>query len=210
MKKNPNTSTIIAVLALVVILVGASNALAEDIICNDTFIGGTVNNVIAEDGCEMLGTIVTGNVWVEEEATVWFGGITVHGNFQTDGAYRVILTKWCYAQDDCLYSKVYGDVQMKNLLYNSGVYETYVGGNLQVEENEWLSIYRNFVEGNLQAYKNTGGMYIDSCTIGGNLQCFDNDPPPFWWCDRNTVSGSKEGQCSNLQYQDWPTGICWK
>lgn len=200
MKKNLTTSTIIAVLALVVILVGAPNALAGDTICNGSFIGGTVDNVIAEDGCDMSETTVTGNVWIEEGAVAYFNYITVYGNFQTDGAQRVLLS----------FSEVYGDVQIKNT-NSAGVYETYVGGSIEAEENKGtgFSIFKNIVEGNVQANKNTGEyIYIDSCIIGGNLQCDENDPPPFWWCNRNTVSGNKDGQCSNLPKRPWPTGIC--
>jgi hypothetical protein len=201
MKKNLIKTTIIAVLALVVILVGASNALADDFICNGIVWGGTFDNVIVVAGdamydCEMIDAIITGNVWIEEDAWAWFRYITVGGNFQTDGGERVLLYR----------STVYGDVQIKNA-HSAGVYESYIGGNLVFEENTigdlWftmgLSIHKNVVEGNLQVNKNTlESIYIVDHIIGGNLQCDDNDPPPHNWGAPNIVGGNKEGQCSDL------------
>lgn len=54
----------------------------------------------------------------------------------------------------------------------------------------------NRVHGDVQAFGNTGGLDIADNTIGGNLQCRSNVPPPTG--TRNVVSGNMEDQCAAL------------
>lgn len=220
MKKNLIKSTIIAVLALMVILVGAPNALADDFICTTSIFGGTYDNVIVPYGrsCSLNQTTVTGNLKVEENCYFFGWYITVDGNVQADGAERVQL----------LWSTVHGDVQAKNIWdyfellgtdvgknaqvqdSRSRVFFAFseVGGNLQVEGNYGsIRLVQNDVGGAIQANKNTGpiittgriittGPIIIDNDIGENLQCFDNAPPPAGF--GNNAGGNIDGQCSNL------------
>ena len=75
-------------------------------------------------------------------------------------------------------------------------------GNIKVEENivpvaanEILQIQNSRVDqGNLQVFKNTGtGMkFVDGNTVGGSLQCFENQEP---FAASGNTADSEEGQC---------------
>jgi hypothetical protein len=182
--------------AMILGLILTGPACADDFICDSLNYNKTFDNVIAEFGCNLQNSTVTGNVKVEEYGSLTAINTEVFGNVQAYGAVWVSL----YSSD------VDGDVQIKNTKEIIRVLDTDEGGNLQVEDNEetyyygsatWIALDRNYVGGDLQANKNTKKfLSIDDNNIGGNLQCDDNNPPPDGL--GNAAGGNKDGQCSGL------------
>ncbi len=141
------------------------------------------------------------NVKVEAGKLCILSHVTVHGNVQSDGAYRILLMN----------TNVSGDVQIKNTLFTVVIQGGIIKGNVQIEDNQVRTIFdANFVVdaeigGNLQFSKNVAGSsssfgnLISGNTILGDLQCFDNTPAPQnWWSGPNYVYGNQDGQCSRL------------
>jgi hypothetical protein len=99
-----------------------------------------------------------------------------------------------------------GNVKIEKMTGGIAVVDNIVG-NIQVFENlvpsPSLDVGGNEVAGDLQVSRNrgTGNKVVTANTVGGNLQCFDNDPPfstevPDSDIPLNTVAGNAEGQCA--------------
>lgn len=90
-----------------------------------------------------------------------------------------------------------------------------VRGNLSVENNKlqafnvitFSEVLGNKISGNAEISGNAvirgnTAVLVGGNTIGGNLRCFDNSPPPtdnaFGVTSPNTVGGQKQGQCAGL------------
>jgi hypothetical protein len=179
---------------LAIVLGGAlmttQSAVAGDIVCpgyiGPTTIDGTV--VVVGD-CTLDRTNVDGNVLLEIGGDLLALRARINGNVQTDGAERVRIRR----------SEIGGDIQLTGLYGStrSEVLSTAVGGTLDVHHNEArLLLNLNEVTSDLKANNNTGGVSISGNTIGGNLQCQNNSPPPTG--GNNIVDGSKEDQCERL------------
>jgi hypothetical protein len=72
-----------------------------------------------------------------------------------------------------------------------------IAGNLQMQENSGASfkISMNGIGANLQFFRNQGASTISGNTIGGNLQCKENNPPPV---GGGNTAKQKEDQCAAL------------
>ena len=114
-----------------------------------------------------------------------------------------------------LRTMVLGGVNIKGGLgpVRSFVASSTIGGSVQVEENtNQVNVRDSMILGDVQVSKNTGpASFVSRNTVGGNLQCTDNNPAPVnasvplpaGWpvglnlgSGPNTVGGNKEDQCS--------------
>ena len=139
------------------------------------------------------------NVKVEEDVNCFLSGVKVHGNVQSDGAEFIKLLR----------TEVDGNVQIKKTSGGITIERSFIGGNVQIEDNQIkIGGDSNFIldteiGGNLQFSKNyvTRGLghVIAGNTINGDLQCFYNTPAPNnLLSGPNDVTGNQDGQCSRL------------
>ena len=148
----------------------------------------TIDGNIAAGGCKSVflagdfGVIsVGGNVTIQnctsptESGTGYSGNVTISGNF--------------VCTNNILCTAVAGIVE----------------GNLTIDNNNQVfgpavDVEFNEISGNADVSGNIGTItpLLRSNTIGGNLRCFDNSPPPVDGGLQNTVGGSKRGQCANF------------
>ena len=142
--------------------------ISGEYMCMDTLGPIMVDNLLVSQGhtCTLVGTRVQGNVKVEAGATLNASGINVKGSLQVKGAASVNVT------------------------------DSTVSGSVQVEESGSARLDSSQIHGGAQFVKNTGSLTISNNTIGGNLQCKENDLTPTG--RGNLVQGNKEEQCSGL------------
>jgi hypothetical protein len=72
-----------------------------------------------------------------------------------------------------------------------------VQGNLTMDNNTAVAeVDNNQIGGNVDVSGNSGSppTVVDN-RIGGNLRCFNNNPPPTNFGSPNSVSGNERGQC---------------
>lgn len=155
-------------LTLVSIIFGVSNVLADDLRCTGTIGNTSVDNVIVPSGafCRLNGTLVNGNVFVEQSASLEANGARIGGSIQSEG-YRSVLV-----QAD---TRVTGSIQLKKGGIAT-VTNTTVNGDVQFEENAGPSTASfSIIGGSLQAYKNSGRVvFRGNSSVNGNIQTYDN------------------------------------
>ncbi|MHA7646515.1 hypothetical protein [Nitrosopumilus sp. S4] len=179
---------------------------AETTICDSLIEEGTFEKIEVPINatCNMYsssGSItIDGDVVVEEGGTlhmVAYGeSFTVGGNIKADDADKVTLNGIA----------VNGNIQIKNAESGVTISSVTVQGNLQLDKNEHhYSVVNSIIDGNLQIDRNTSiyesGLYNNFAgnTVGGNLDCKDNQPAPVNAVfGPNTVNGNKKGQCANF------------
>jgi hypothetical protein len=137
--------------------------------------------------CELVGTVVEGNVSVGPAARLIARGVDVDGDIEGERTAAVEIT------DD---ANVGGNLQLE-----SGgtalVTGSHVDGDVSWEEQHAaLRARGNTVSGNLELDGSTGGVTVTDNKVGGDLICEDNTPAPRG--GHNTVSGDKDGQCHDL------------
>ena len=166
----------------------AGPGLAPDGSCDGQVIGGTVENLIVDDGstCVLDGTHITGNLFVNTGATLLARDIRVGGNIQAEGAASV---------DVGGSTTVGGNIQIKQGL-EARVDAVRLGGDLQLDMNSGnLIAAGNIIDGNLQVFQNSGGVVLSFNRVAENLQCKENSPAPT---GGGNTAGSKEDQCESL------------
>jgi hypothetical protein len=178
-----------SILVMFLLLIGgASPALADEFVCRGKVGAVTVDNVLVPDGakCTLNGTRVQGNIVVKTGATLLANGVKVNGNIQAEGHTQVTVSN----------TKVGGSVQV-NQGGGAQVKGSQINGDLQLEQNRGkFTLSKNKIGGNLQANQNLGsGLQISRNIIDGALQCQANNPPPTG--SGNTAS-SEEDQCERL------------
>ena len=148
----------------------------------------------AGEACSLIGTVIQGDLTIAAGASLEaYAGVEVEGNITGQGAVEVNL-------EDVT---VGGNIQLSEGTLVDIINGT-VSGNVQLTGNgegstdggNGVSVVDTFVEGDLQVSQNTGDVYISTNMVTGNLQCEGNDPAPTG--EDNEVTGSKEGQCSEL------------
>ena len=142
----------------------------------------------ADVACVLEGTRIEGNVTLAAGSALTATGAFVGGNIQGQEASAL----------DVRDSEIGGDVQFERG-GSVSILGSRIDGNLQLEENAGdLLADLNTIGGDLQAFQNVGGLAITFTdnTIGGNLQCKENDPAPAG--GGNVVDGNKEDQCAAL------------
>jgi hypothetical protein len=187
-------------LTVALILVAIPRVAFADETCTGAIGAVTIddNLTVPDDAtCTLEGTVVEGNIQLESQTTLRATGITVGGNVQTiDGeAIEVSIHD----------SDIDGDVQVFDSSIAT-VSNTRVGGNIQYDGNAGdLAVLASDVDGDVQLFDNDGGdKEVSDNTIGGNLQCKDNDPAP--WGSNNIVEGNSEDQCADLEGTPPPDG----
>ncbi len=138
--------------------------------------------------CTLTNVTINGNVFMRRGSMLTASGIVVDGNIQAEGALSLAVSSDSRIESDIQFEDG-GDVDVR---------DTYIGGNLQLEDNVGtLTARNNTIGGNLQAFDNGGGPFTYSDNvIDGNLQCTGNNPAPSG--EGNVVDGNKEDQCSGL------------
>ena len=188
-------------------LAGASTAVAQDLICNNTSataFTGSADNVEVPPGadCFLLGTNVDN---VKVFGSLRAAGTVVRGNVQGEPGHGVVRL----GLQAGVGTTVNGSVQIKGGVGpsppNTLLFGAMIQGNVQLEENSnGVVVLNSLIGGDLQVFKNTGvinplffpfSASIGGNTIGGNLQCAENSPPPAVSpsAGPNTVGGSKAG-----------------
>lgn len=140
--------------------------------------------IAAGEACELTTTTVTGDVTLAPGASLnALAGATL-GGVRGQGAAEVILDE----------AFVEGDVELSGG-DTVDIFGGNIGGDVQLSGYSGVvNVTDVVIEGNVQVSQNTGGVSIEEAFITGNLLCEGNDPAPEGF--DNTVSGSKEGQCS--------------
>ena len=155
--------------ALTAMVILAPSASAEERQCRGAIGAVTLDNVHVPDGatCTLNGTSLKGSLTIGRGATLTAKSVKVIGNIQSEG-HRLVR-----------------------------VYDSRVGGSIQLEQGGGLDVRRNVVNGDVQVLSNTRGTKtITRNRIDGNLQCKANNPAPVG--GGNMVGGNKEDQCRLL------------
>jgi hypothetical protein len=146
--------------------------------------------------CVLDGTTVTGNVTVRGSLVAIF--VQISGNLIGIDARSLQLSA----------STVGGNViAVQTTGGPNHLCDSTIGGNVIVQGSS-SSAFWNIgyvcdsgaltVGGNLTFQNNQGGGFISGNTIGGNLDCHNNDPSPTSPGSANTVGGDKKGQCAGF------------
>jgi hypothetical protein len=94
---------------------------------------------------------------------------------------------------------VNGSLQDEGLTQGAFIENSSIGGNLQIhgslDGGFGFALESNSVGGQLDFSKNTGASDISGNTIGKNLTCKDNTPPPT---GGGNTAKKKDGQCALL------------
>jgi len=208
-----------AMLAFGLLLVALPVARAADTTCPPTPSGSTVNGnliVPANASCNLTTTLtVTGNVVVGTGASLGIfpvdgQTVTINGNITADHCNSVGIQTF----GNGMFS-VGGNVNIRNctgpvngysgiivtidgnfLCASSGVCVAgggVVHGNLTMDNNNAVSeVDDNQIGGNVDVSGNSGSApTVLGNRIGGNLQCFDNNPPPINFGFPNSVGGNE-------------------
>jgi hypothetical protein len=150
------------------------------------------------DALDLFASAVRGNVQSKNSsAGSVMSAMDIGGDVQFEGTGQFL---------DLVESTVGGDVQVGKTLLTAlpaiileGMHlrNNQIAGNVQVVETtaSGHEIVGNSVEDNLQFFKNHGPSDIADNTIGGNLQCKENVPPPM---GGGNAAKQKEDQCATL------------
>jgi hypothetical protein len=148
------------------------------------------------EACGLNGTTVTGNVTVR--GSLFAIGVQISGNLIGIDARSLQLS----------HSTVDGNViAVQTTGGPHHLCDSTIAGNVIVQGSS-SSAFWNIgfvcdsgsltVGGNLTFQNNQGGGFISGNTIGGNLDCHNNDPSPTNPANANTVGGDKKGQCAGF------------
>lgn len=168
------SAALLVALATALVMMAVPVAAAAPTQCVGTLGAVTVGNVVVPSGmhCEMVGTTVTGNVRVEDGASLRASESNIAGHVIGRD------TAWVCLQFG---SELGGnfDVTGGNLGTTTGFDAlVMVGGNAKVSENAGLT-FIDFAQvgGNIDVSGNTGTLEIEFNTVGGNVKVTDNFVP---------------------------------
>jgi hypothetical protein len=190
-----------ALLALTVLLVAATPAVADDTRCGapvdpadpmpepEVLGPVVVDNVIVPSGtlCVLAGTQVLGNVLAEPASGLFLDGTNVRGSVEVKedaltGAFESTIGG-NYKCDRCFFedaqdSTVGGSVQIVGAQDGDFIIGNVVGGNVEIVDSSAgafaFIIAENEVGGNVKFEKNGGPTVIADNAIAGELQIFEN------------------------------------
>ncbi|PID63933.1 MAG: hypothetical protein CSB44_00230 [Gammaproteobacteria bacterium] len=147
-------------------------------------IGG---NLQVTGNCRLEGTVVSGNLLVDDGASLITRGASIGGNLVAEAAGDVDISE----------TAVGGSIRLIGLVgADSVVRDSSAGGNIQLDDNSTrLTVEGNSVGGNVTAYRNTSGLSLTANAVGGSLRCEDNAPAPTG--SANDVRGVSSGQCAD-------------
>ena len=183
------------VLAIPAILGDASAARAANTACTSALSGNITGNVVVPSGasCTLSDVTVTGNVQVLQNASLTVDATqqpaTIGGNVQATNCTFALLEGGV---------TVNGNVQIVQCAQQSGFVGpgVKIGGNFQCINNAGAcEADLGDVHGNVQIQSN-GSSDISLVSVGGNLQCQGNTPPPTHAFGPDFVGGNLQGQCA--------------
>ena len=157
--------------------------------CTGFLTGAISGNLEVPAGafCELIFATVTGNVTVR--GVLLAIEVQISGNLTGNHADFLLLE----------FSTVGGNVVADHTTSGCFVLGSTIGGNLTVQQSSsssFCSVDGAVVGRNLTFQNNLGGGDIFVNTIGGNLDCHNNTPPPTG--SGNTVGGNEKGQCAGF------------
>jgi len=166
----------------------------QNINCTASVItSGTFNNVNVSPNtfCDLEGSVkVQGNINVGVGASVDIEFITVNGNIVANGAGLLVID-----------GVSVGHNVITNGLQIVRINQSVIDGSVVISGSTTLvELFPNTVNGNVNVSNNNtfAGITIAANTIGGNLVCTGNTPPPANFGLTNAVSGQRVGQCAGL------------
>lgn len=182
--------TIYKTIAAALLLILPFHATAEETVCAGFIENTTVDNLLVPSNseCDLSNVRVMGTIQIAINATITSRNIVVIGNVQAENARQINILE---------NSRIGGSVQI-NQGGGAIISDSTIDSDIQFESNsDFFQAQRNIVGGNVQIFQNNGGVEISQNKIDGNLQCKENAPAPTGGA--NTVRGSKEDQCSQLE-----------
>jgi len=131
-------------------------------------------------------TTVSGDLYVPAGSTCTAYGVDVHGSIQVARGATLRFST----------GDVDSDVQGESAPHTVSVYNSTVEGDVQAKSARYVKVQGSVIGGDAQVEKNRYWQRIYGNTIGGNLDCTENNPAPVG--SGNRVYGSKTGQCRGL------------
>jgi hypothetical protein len=185
-------TSLVAALVATGMLFAASPALAQD--DNDTVCTGAMGPVvvpgdlIVPEGqvCDLAGTTVRGNTYVEEAAELYAEQANLRRNLTVDpGGYA-----------DLFESRVGGNIRLNESLGLSSE-DSSVGGNIDSRGADFIDLFGGSINGNLDARGPDTAVFAEALDVGGNLTAQGTDYFDLYdsvvsgnFYVRNTQSGS--------------------
>jgi hypothetical protein len=181
------------IMAVPAVLAGASTVHAADANCTGALTGKIDGNVVVPNGasCTLSDITVTGNVQVSQNASLTVDATqqpaTIGGNVQATNCAFALLEGGV---------TVDGNVQIHQCAQQSGFVGpgVKIGGNFECNAGACEADLGD-VQGNLHV-QNNGASDISLVSVGGNLQCEGNTPPPMHAFGPDFVGGNLLGQCA--------------
>jgi hypothetical protein len=144
--------------------------------------------------------VTTGGVTVNSGATFFVAGAPVSSLVIASGSLNSTNANTIEVSS----AHVHGNVHLNGTTGGDAIFtDSFVGGTLAVKNSSVVGIVldRNTVGGSLidetnQCFNEGGCNSIVSNTIGANLVCTGNTPPPTIQGTSNTVGGNSVGQCA--------------
>jgi len=171
-------------------LLNVTPASGQTVEINGNLTADQCNSVDLAPALSAAVILIGGNVTIQNctGGTVGYAGpgITIGGNFVCADNPPT-----CVADDGVVHGNLTVEdnkLQASNVITFSEVLGNKISGNAEISGNA-------VIRGNT-------AVLVGGNTIGGNLRCFDNSPPPtdnvFGVTSPNTVGGQKQGQCAGL------------
>jgi feruloyl esterase len=188
-----------AVIVAIPALVGGVSAVhAANTSCTSTLSGNITGNIVVPSGasCTLSDATVTGDVQVLQNATLTVDATqqptTIDGNVQAHHCASALFEGGV---------TVTGSVQIQQCGQRSGFVGPgiKIGGNFQCVNNGGgcqadLGDVHGFVE--IRGNNASAGSDISLVSVGGNLECHGNTPPPTHTFGPDFVAGTLQGQCA--------------
>jgi hypothetical protein len=207
---------LVALVALVV-AVPSLGAGGKTTTCTDTLAPGTYQRVVVPAGAVCV--TFAGPVTIHGGVTVGAGATFVLGS-EENPAHTATISGGVQSSDAASvqihFSTINGGVSLVggsgpfgppfDVTWNT-IEDTTINGSVTISgyDGFWQGFFRNTVNGSVNYNGNTvidpDGNEVQSNTIHGNLNCSGNTPKPQEGDSGgapNTVSGHKNGQCSDL------------
>src|SRR5229473_3525887 len=192
---------------------GASAAHAASTSCTNVLSGTITGNIVVPDGasCTLSDANVTGDVQVLQNASLTVDATqqptTINGNIRANHCASALLEGGV---------TVTGSVQVQQCAQRSGFVGpgVKIGGDFQCSNNGGgcqadLGDVHGFVE--IRGNNASAASDISLVSVGGNLECHGNTPPPTHTFGPDFVAGNLQGQCAaNLGFaptRDAPTCV---
>jgi hypothetical protein len=93
------------------------------------------------------------------------GLLVVKGNVQSDRADHIVIE--VHGPPGVTSIKIHGNVQLEGTGGSAAIRDSWVGGNVQLEENGSIAVEGNTIGGNLQCERN-GAFTVSDNSVAGN------------------------------------------